>query len=519
MVNFRRDSVAAAGVFLCSAALLWWLAGTRLVWIDDEGIYLEGARRMMAGDAPYRDFFALTGPGVYWNLAASFKLFGVSLGAARLVLIAGLATIAACLFWLCAKLHSRGLGLWLAWFYVVVLAANAGGLVVNHRWDSAALTMLGAALLVHAVTSGRSWPLIAAGAAAAYAAWVTPPVLLVAAALLAWAAVERRWQGVLLFCAGGAIVSAAAVAILAATGSLVPMIEHLLWTTSQYAGPNRFAYGAIVGGYRNLFADAAGLDLVIRAYLVMYLVLPAVVPVVAVAGMIAARRLWNRRMLMLLLCAVAAVLSSAPRMDVGHLTYSAPLSYAAAGCALAALLPARGRFAVIVFLSLGACAMCWVSIHQRTGLDSYPSRAGRLVGVRSEVALLRALNQSVRPGEGFFAFPYIPIAYFLTQGENPSRYSYLQPGMMSDADEAAVLAALQWRPPVRILYMDLSPAAFLRLFPSSDPSRLRMRRIESWLSRNYEPSESFSRAHPGYSLLVQRRNQQPAEPVNPGRVK
>ncbi len=74
----RRDLLGAAGVFVLTAALLWWLAGRRLVWINDEGIYLDGARRILNGQVPYRDFFVLTGPGAFWNVAAFFQLFGVS---------------------------------------------------------------------------------------------------------------------------------------------------------------------------------------------------------------------------------------------------------------------------------------------------------------------------------------------------------------------------------------------------------------------------------------------------------
>src|SRR5690242_7481235 len=114
----RRDLLGAASVFVLTAALLWWLAGQRLVWINDEGIYLDGASRILSGQMPYRDFFALTGPGTFWNVAAFFRLFGVTLGSARALLILDLAIIAACLYWLAAELRSRALGFWLAWFFV-----------------------------------------------------------------------------------------------------------------------------------------------------------------------------------------------------------------------------------------------------------------------------------------------------------------------------------------------------------------------------------------------------------------
>jgi hypothetical protein len=71
----------------------------------------------------------------------------------------------------------------------------------------------------------------------------------------------------------------------------------------------------------------------------------------------------------------------------------------------------------------------------------------------------------VHPGASLFVYPYLPIAYFLTQARNPTRYAYLNPGMMTHADEAAVLAQLQADPPEWLLYLRLSREEFLRVFP------------------------------------------------------
>jgi len=504
----RRGLLGAAGVFLATAALLWWLAGQRLVWINDEGIYLDGARRILAGQMPYRDFFVLTGPGTFWNVAVFFKLFGVSLASARALLIFDVALIAACLYWLAAELRSRALGFWLAWFFVALLAGDAGGLVVNHRWDSAALSMMGVALLAAGLRSESRWTrwaIAGAGAAAAYAAWVTPPVLLVLAPMFAWAFVVRRWKGVVYLAAGVAVVSALAGGALLATGSLGPMLHHFAWTASQYSTANRFPYGGIIGGYPALFSDAHGLELWVRATLVFFIVLPAVVPICALLGFSAARQLWKTPLLFILACAIAAVLACAPRMDVEHLRYSSPLSYVVASCALANLLPRSLRAPLAVGLSFVACIFLWNAVTLRTRLETAQTRDGFLVGEPKDLALERALEASVQKGEPFFAFPYVPIAYFLTQGANPTRYSFLQPGMMADSDEDQALASLMSAPPVKVFYMDVPEGAYLRLFPSSDPRRLRMHKIEKWLRENYNRDPQFAQRSPGDNLLIRRQ--------------
>ena len=514
----RRDLLGASSVFVLTAVLLWWLAGQRLVWINDEGIYLDGASRMLAGQMPYRDFFVLTGPGTFWNVAAFFHLFGVSLGSARALLILDLALIAACLYWLAAEFRSRALGFWLAWFFVALLAGDAGGLVVvNHRWDSAALSVAGVTLLaaglraarLHVNGQGARWHtrflIGGAGAAAAYAAWVTPPVLLVLAPMFAWAFFARRWTGVVLLAAGVAAVSAIAGGALMATGSLGPMIHHFLWTTSQYSTANRFPYGGIIGGYPALFSDAHGSELWVRGVLVFFIVMPVIVPICALLAFSAARRVWRTPLLFVLACALAAVLSTAPRMDAAHLTYSSPLSYVVAGCALASLLPGRLRAPLAMALSFVPCIMMWNGVSQRLHLETAQTRGGVLFGEPKDLALEHSLEASIQKGEPFFAFPYIPIAYFLTQGANPTRYSFLQPGMMADSDEDQALASLMSAPPARVFYMDVPDWAYLRLFPSSDPRRLRMRKIEKWLRENYDRDQQFAQSNPGYDLLILRQ--------------
>lgn len=499
----RRDLLGAASVFVLTACLLWWLAGQRLVWINDEGIYLDGARRVLAGQMPYRDFFVLTGPGSFWNVAAFFQLFGVSLASARALLVLDLALIAACLYWLAAEFRSRALGFWLAWFFVALLAGDAGDLVVNHRWDSAALSVVAVTLL--ACRSENRWPIAVAGAAAGYAAWVTPPVLLLLAPMFAWAFFLRRWIGVVFLAAGVAAVSALAGGALMVSGSLGPMVHHFAWTASQYSTANRFPYGGIIGGYPALFSDAQGPELWIRAILVFFIVMPAVVPICALLAFSAARRLWKTPLLFILACAIALLLTSAPRMDVAHLRFSSPLSYLVAGCAVAGLLPRRLRAPLAVALSFVPCAIMWNAVNLRLHLETAQTRSGVVVGEPKELGLERALEASVQKGEPFFAFPYVPIAYFLTQGANPTRYSFLQPGMMADADEDQALASLMSAPPAKVFYMDVPEWAYLRLFPSSDPRRLRMHKIENWLRENYDLDEPFARSHPGYDLLIRRQ--------------
>lgn len=69
-------------------ATLTWLIAPALVYLAlsmdrtindyDEGIILFGSARVLSGDIPHRDFYALYGPGQFYALAALFKIFGTS---------------------------------------------------------------------------------------------------------------------------------------------------------------------------------------------------------------------------------------------------------------------------------------------------------------------------------------------------------------------------------------------------------------------------------------------------------
>src|SRR5436853_1377044 len=100
----NSQSKPALACFLLTGLFFWFLIGHSVDLLNDEGIYLDGARRILAGQSPYRDFFALTGPGVFWDLAVTFRILGMTFAAARLTLVIDLALLAAGLFWLAAQL-------------------------------------------------------------------------------------------------------------------------------------------------------------------------------------------------------------------------------------------------------------------------------------------------------------------------------------------------------------------------------------------------------------------------------
>jgi hypothetical protein len=473
----RREGTAAA-VFLLTGLWLYWLNARRFVLIGDEGIYIDGARRILAGQVPYRDFFLVMGPGTFWLEALAFRVFGMTLPAARAMMILDLSIMAACVFWLVSRINWI-YAVWVAAMLVIFETGQPGVILPTHRWDSAALATLALTLCAG---QPRGWLVFAAGCCAAFAGWITPPVALVGGAILFWIWREDRAK-LFPFLAGCSAVTICSAAALALQGGLGPMIRQLFWNSSHYSAANHMVYGSIFGGYAQLFAGSGTLELLPRTFVVAGLALPAILPVLA------ALLFWSVRkdpfFQLLFLGGLALVASTYPRMDLAHLTFVMPWFYALVAllAAGAGLQPVKIAACVCLTILAGLFAGRVVALHGREAV--LQASVGTIrVPVENQL-LIAALQETIPTGTRLFVFPYLPMAYFLTLSRNPTRYSYLQPGMMSEEDESKAISELSADAPERVLYFDLPEPEILKRWPGTDPAHLHLRRIEGYLAANY----------------------------------
>jgi hypothetical protein len=474
-------------VFLCALTYLGWQAASRFVLtLNDEGIYLDGGLNVLNGQVPYKDFFSLTGPGTFLLEAASLRIFGTTLAAGRIPVVWDIAILTACLFWLTSKLSNQLTAAFASFTFLAFVTLGDTAVVANHRWDSSAWAVLAATLII---AGGAKSKLItfAAGIAIGIAAWCTPPVALAVVALGVCLFAYRATRPLFVAYAGGVTVTLAAGLIwVASTGALRAMLDSLLWSASNYSGANRVWYGSVTGGYANLLQGASGIDTAMTIGLLAFLTLPATLP------FLSAIWLWKRpSMIVVLLLATgfALILSTYPRWDLNHLTWISAPFYA-----LTAALIARTSFrkpaAVIVLVIAGACFM--VSIQQRLHEVLQLTRIGTVHGKQADLDVLDMIQARVQPSDTLFVFPYRPLLYFVTGAHNPTRYSFLQPGMFSKSDEAGALSELRTHPPRWVFYTHVPPEAYLRIWPGSDPRRLQMAGIEDFLKENYEGTEQWA---------------------------
>ena len=150
MTNKAASSRAHAHLTRFAPGLVLWLAGLALglitlrnwIQLNDEGLMLQAAARISAGEVPYRDFWWFYPPGQPYLLALIWKVTGPSLIPWRLVRALADATVAVLVWRLALRRSSRGVAL-AAWLAAILAVTGATG---PHPYPIAMIFALGALL-------------------------------------------------------------------------------------------------------------------------------------------------------------------------------------------------------------------------------------------------------------------------------------------------------------------------------------------------------------------------------------
>jgi Dolichyl-phosphate-mannose-protein mannosyltransferase len=494
-------------------SLLLWLYGDLLVFTNDEGILLEAAQRMLRGQKLYVDFFGYMSPGSYWLHELALRLFGATLRSGRIVMILGFAVQCAFVLWLTSHFTSRSVAWACATFFIVFQISQPALLIPNHRIDSAAISLVSIAFCLQGFwTAKRRW-WIAGGASVVLATLCTPSIALVAMVTVGWLLCRRELRCYFWSYAGGVLFAAVLfIGIMASTGILLPFLNQMVWLRTNYSEVNWMRYGSIIGGYSASFRNLSPSGYLIHLGILVCFALPAILPILVLAGWVV--EYFSRRQRQqslpkglpvwyLLACVVAYVTSTLPRPDITHLAFVAALSYALAAILIGRYLSVVSQTVVLVLLLPWAAAVGGRIVVNARGLEKLESAVGTLRVNPADADGLKRLQLFVKPGDRIFVHPYMPLLYFLTQAENPSRFSFLAPGMMSEREERTALLELQAKPPKSVLYLRLEREEFLRIFPNAARLDHRFRNLERWIELNYSPLDPpLSVA--GYELWTRR---------------
>jgi len=122
--QLRRYAVPLLIFLLCLVVQVATLP--RVIFnIFDEGLIVVGAQRVLEGDVPYRDFWAIYGPGQFYAVAGLFRLFGSSILVEQLWDVGIRAGVIAVVFAWARKLDA-GAYAYAAALTVLVILSGAG---------------------------------------------------------------------------------------------------------------------------------------------------------------------------------------------------------------------------------------------------------------------------------------------------------------------------------------------------------------------------------------------------------
>jgi hypothetical protein len=213
-------------------------------------------------------------------LAAIFRLLGVSLFSGRILLAFDVAVMAGLIFWLSSKIASQTTALCATLLFGALAFARPNNFVVNHRWDSGALALVAIAAALSMVHRPRHSAAAAAGVFAVASFWVTPATGLLAAAIFAWMLIDSLLRFVAWsYLAGILVTTFVPATVLLLQGGLVPMWRSFIWTSTNYSGANRMAYGAVFGNPITIIMTMDdGIQRVRTTILFLVTLLPAILP-------------------------------------------------------------------------------------------------------------------------------------------------------------------------------------------------------------------------------------------------
>lgn len=484
----------------------------------DEGIVLQGAQRILAGQVPYRDFFSFYTPGSYYALALVFRIFGSSLAVARTAVALAGALLSVVTYLLARRVCSRNIALTLA--ALGTLTTLPYRFLVLHNWDSTLWACFALYCAVR-VLEKPTWKwAFAVGLFASLTVLFEQSkgaglCLGLGMGFLAIWFVDgrKRWLNRAEFLAliiGFAIPFAVTFAYFASQHSASIMLADWLWPLRHYSQANRVPYG-----YQNwsdetrhvLFGTGSLPGRLVKAVAVSPCFWIPALPVVALGWlgywMVRAARgrsAEGRSAYYILVAAVylGLVLSMViTRADIVHFMYLQPLN-----CLVVAWLldgtdvpgrlsrsvrPFLAAYVVIALLAFGMALLAATT----SSRERLATRRGT-VTTREKDTVVDYLQAQVPQGATVLVYPYLPLYYYLTATFSPGRYDYFQPGMHTREQADEMVRELASRQVETVLFEPNFSEKVARSWPGTPLTAVAEDPVADYIARNYRACRMLS---------------------------
>jgi len=464
--SLSRRMIPALIFLGCLAYLCVFLRYSTLE--PDEGIVLQGAERVLAGQIPYRDFFSFYTPGSLYLLAATFRIFGDSFAVARLSLAVVGAICSVLTYLLARRVCTVGTSI-----FVAVLATTAGTafrfLVLHNPYST-----LGSCLCLYAAVRLLEHRQVR---------WA---FLVGSFASLTFLTEQSKGAGLylglvlgffVLFVFGREIRLPFAAVVAAAGGTLWPllatfayfwahhasgiMLHSWLWPLQHYTRANRVPYG-----HQNwsdhtrdaIFHTGPILVRIIKILAVIPGLLVPLLPLIAV-GLFVFLTLEVRRRsstttdqrYYLLVCGVLTGLLVSVvlvRADILHFMYLAPLWYLVLGwilgpAALKSRIISKFRTPLFAFVGTTFGLLSMAVLFSATGARYRIDTRRGAIRTNARDTVIEYVQQHAAPGQQLLVYPYLPLYNYLTATRSPSQYDYFQPGMNTRDQAADIIASMR----------------------------------------------------------------------------
>ena len=432
-------------------------------WLGDEGILLRGAGEMLAGRKLYTEIFEFYPPGGLLITEGWLFLFGHSFAAARALAITSIVGTA-CFAYLACTVASGRVAMPAALVGIWLVMSQGQWTMVDHHWFTSCFSMLAAWLSLAGAAEAKPGlrSSFIAGLASGAAIMVTPT----RGAMAALAAVgslvdfqDRRIQMAMCI-AGCAIVPLVCLAYIVLNGELAAGYADIIrFPATDYVGIQKVPFGA---GVTAPFIPLA-----------LLFPLAAILPLVVVLRY--GRGILKERLFRAcLLFAGAGFVGLYPRPDLVHISFAAPLALPlAAYCATRITQKWDRRIvAAAVATGLALCLPGGLSFAQaaREALRApvSPTAAGPIsfIGDPDAPAAFAMIDKTPRV-DGFLFYPYMPLASFIAQREQVSKYDVFLPGYTPPNQYAEACATANARATWLVLdRIGMSVARYRSTFPA-----------------------------------------------------
>jgi 4-amino-4-deoxy-L-arabinose transferase-like glycosyltransferase len=461
----------------------------------DEGILIAGAVRAAHGQLFARDFFEIMGPGTFYWLGVFFKLFGVTFLATRICLFVTSLGTGVLVYFLSRRICTS-----FRLLPCLLIVSTYFGLLwptISHHVDSNFFALLSFAcvLIWHERRSAILLPL-AGALAAATTCILQPKGILLFFAILAWLAIQlwRRQSPFSALCmviAGYAGMVGSVVLYYWSKGALWDLAFATFIHNLRYYGPMNvvpYASGIIQTYWSPLAHSGANIFWTIplaSILVVPFLFIAALPGILLVLAVIKRCSFLQPTILLYWFCGSALWLSEFHRRDISHLVMGSPLLVI---LCVHFLGEGNGKLKRRGLQLLATCAALLAGFNLLLVLFAHPTptRVGTVAMFGTD-PVLTYLNEHVAPGSELFVYPFYPMYYFLTETNNPTRYTGLGYNYNTTEQFMDAIQTLERR---RVRFVLWDTGLFDRVLPKAFPSLPRMPKnqylMEPYLESHYK---------------------------------